>query len=338
MATSDSPNTFSELYTDLLNRVRADTSVTATATQAKRYINVALHDLHIGFGEFFPWAERTQILRTRAPYTTGTLTATQGSTTLTGASTAWNTNDAFSVANVRAGGKMYINGGPEVYEVSAVASDTSLTLTTAWIGSTASALTYTYFEDEYALHADFLRPLDMQRFSSAANIPLMNRRDFRRAHPRNATTGRPKVATIVDRAPSGSAAVRRRVVFWQPPDDEYLIPYNFVTNKLAVSSAGVEQANLSADTDEPIVPAIYRNILVIHALKNWYRDKKDDARSSEVQGEWVDLMTRITGDQQIGANRPVFQANVGHIAGRARNPWAGSPRHHTLGSRFDEVR
>jgi len=62
MAATDTPTTFTELYTALLNRVRADTSVTATANQAKRYINIALHDIHIGFGESFPWAERSAVL------------------------------------------------------------------------------------------------------------------------------------------------------------------------------------------------------------------------------------------------------------------------------------
>jgi hypothetical protein len=40
--------TFSDIYTDLQNRVRVTTSVTATETQAKRYINIALQDMHLG--------------------------------------------------------------------------------------------------------------------------------------------------------------------------------------------------------------------------------------------------------------------------------------------------
>ena len=85
MATTDQPTTFTELYTALLNRVRADTSDTATITQAKRYINIANHDLHIGFGESFPWAERSDVLRTKVQYTTGPISISKGSTAPAGA-------------------------------------------------------------------------------------------------------------------------------------------------------------------------------------------------------------------------------------------------------------
>lgn len=339
MSATDYPKTFSELRTDLLNRVRADTSISATANQASRYLNIALYDLHLGFGESFSWAERSATLRTQAPYSTGTVTITTGSTTLSGSDTRWDTDNDFSVKNVRAGGKIVINGGTDLYEVSSIASDTSLTLTQAFISDDVSDVDYEYFEDEYDLDSDFLRPLDFQRFSSQDDIPLIDRRDFRRAYPRNRLLGKPRVATLVDRAPSGDATVRRRIRFNRPPDAVYLIPYNFVTNKLAVSSSGTEGTDLSGDADEPIVPVSYRYILVVHALKSWYRDKKDDARSQEVQAEWLDMMRRIVGDQEIGAKTPVFRPRVGGIMARARRPWGGGgARRFVTGSRFDEMR
>ena len=48
MSATSQLTTFSDLYTDLQNRVRVTTGVTATENQAKRYINIALHDLHLG--------------------------------------------------------------------------------------------------------------------------------------------------------------------------------------------------------------------------------------------------------------------------------------------------
>jgi len=99
MSSTSQLTTFSDLYTDLLQRVRVATSVTATIEQAKRYINIALHDIHLGFDYKLPWCEASFTIRTKAPYTTGTVTATYGSATLIGAGTAWNTADAFSVTN-----------------------------------------------------------------------------------------------------------------------------------------------------------------------------------------------------------------------------------------------
>ena len=100
MSTTSQLQTFSDLYLDLQNRVRVTTGSTATENQAKRYINVALHDMHLGFGEKFWWAERTGVLRTKVAYTTGTITIAKGSTTVTGSGTLWNTADDFSINNM----------------------------------------------------------------------------------------------------------------------------------------------------------------------------------------------------------------------------------------------
>lgn len=329
---------FSDLYTDLLNRVRADTSATATSNQAKRYINLALHDMHIGSGERFPWAERSAILITQDDYSTGTLVATKGSTTITGTSTLWNTANAFGVNNTRAGGKIVIDGGTEVYAFDSVASDTSATLTSAFTQTTTTASTYVYFEDEYALASDFLRPLDMQFFDQNAEVELIPRREFKLRYPRNKTVGKPRVSTILDKPFSGNTTPVRKVRFWKPPDDFYSLPYSYVTSNLAVSSAGAAQTQLSADADEPIVPLQYRHVIVFHALYHWYRDKRDDSRSQEAKAEYTDLMIRITGDQEIGRNRPQIRPRLESYVRSAKQPYSRRGSRHTTGSAFDELR
>src|SRR3990167_421634 len=112
--------TFSDLYSALQVAARVTTGVSATETIAKRLINAALHDMHIGTDYRFPWAERSALLRTQAEYTTGTVTATKGSTTLTGDSTLWNTNNDFTVKNMRANGKVRIAGGLTPYTITAI--------------------------------------------------------------------------------------------------------------------------------------------------------------------------------------------------------------------------
>lgn len=329
---------FSDLYTDLQNRVRVQTGITATSNQAKRFINIALQDVHVGFGEKFTWAERSAILVTQSEYTTGTCSINQGSTSLTGASTAWNTNNSFSVANMRTTGKIVINGGTEVYNISAVGSDTAATLSSSFTQSDVSAVNYVYFEDEYALDADFLRPFDFSFFDQNTDIKLIGRREFRLAYPRNKTTGKPLIATLVDRAFISNTTPVRRVMFWKPPNEAYMIPYNFITNKLAVDSSGTALTNLSSDTDEPIIPLQYRHILVFHALSHWYRDKKDDQRSQEAKAEYTDLLLRITGDHEIGTSRPQLRPRLGHYTRVAKRPFSGSRGRYTTGSAFDEIR
>jgi hypothetical protein len=339
MSTTTQPTTFSDLYTDLVNRTRQQTGVTATDDQAKRYINIGLHDMHIGYGEKFPWAERNDVLRTQAEYTTGTVAATIGSATLTGTNTLWNTNNDFTVKNVRVGGKIVINSESDVYDVTAVGSNTSITLADAYIGATAAGLSYLYFEDEYDLATDFLRPLDLQKFDSNTEIDIISRNDFRRRWPRNIITGKPTIAAIFDRIPLSNVTPRRRVRFYKPPDKNFLIPYAYVTGNLAVSSSGGLAVNLSGNTDEPIVPLQYRHAIIFHALYHWYRDKKNDDRAAAAKAEYTDLVLRIVGDNEVGAARPQIRPKRSHYMSRARHPYRGrGGRRFVLGSAFDEYR
>ena len=308
----------SDLRTGLLNTVREATGVTTINQIADRLLNVALHDLHIDPGHSWPWAIRRAYLLTHDDYTTGTVDITAAArTTVTGTSTAWTTAvTGMGFNNARAGGKMTFSGSTEVYEVSTVDSATQITLVNRYTGAALDDATYRYFEDEYALAADYLRPLDMRNFSNDANIPFVGPMEFRRSSPRNSIPGKPRMATWIQLSFSGSTTPRPRVVLYPPPDDEYSIPYDYITSYLAVSSAGVEQTQMTATTDEPIIPLGFRHILVLQAAYNWYRDRKDDTRSQEVKAEYVELMRRMVGTSNIGQDRPRISVNLGRYLGR----------------------
>jgi hypothetical protein len=342
MSSTSQLTTFSDLYTDLLQRVRVTTSVSASVEQAKRYINIALHDIHLGFDYKLPWCERQSYLRTKAPYTTGTVQAVEGSGTLSGTSTAWNTNNAHSVKNLVSHGKIIVDGSTEVYKVNTVTNDTSLTLYTNFMGTSVSGATYTYFEDEYSLSGSFLRPVDFQIFSPDMGIQLIPRHEFRRRFPVIRVSGRPRVACLVDTVSSASDLTPvRKVILYPYPDQEYLIPYTFVTANIAVSSAGAGQTSLSADSDTPIMYLRYRHAIIFHALYHWYRDKKDDARSEQAKAEYTDIMMRIVNDQDIATHMTTKMSPTGggyqRAAYRPYSLGAGS-RIYDLSDDFDSFR
>lgn len=331
MSATTQPTDFSDLYTDLLNRMRIDTSQTATVTQAKRYINIALHDMHLGNDERLPtpWAERETVLRTKSRYNTGDVTVTQGSTTLTGSSTTWSTSNAFGELILRADSKIVLGGRTEVYRVASVASDTSATLSTPYIGSDLSGDSYDSFEDEYELASDYLRPLRLRSFDTNRTIEIIDRNQFRERYVRNRIPQKPKVCTIIERGPSGSTALRPRVVFWPAPDEPYLIPYAYITTHLAVTTAGTTSTALSSDDDEPIVPLRYRMAIIYHALYHWYRDKKDDPRSESAKSDYTDLMLRVMSEVAPADRHPRIQPRIGTYVAAAERPWSarrkGSP-------------
>jgi hypothetical protein len=291
----------------------------------------------LGFDYKMPWLERKAFLQTFAPYTTGTVAATQGSTTLTGTSTLWNTNNAWSIKNARKGGHFVIDGGSDIYDVVTVTSDTAITITPAFNATTVTTATYIYFEDTFALASDFLRPIDHQTFSPAMDIALIGRNELRKRYPRRNISGRPTVSAMFDDAFNATVTPVRKLILYPYPDTNYVIPYAYITSNIAVDSSGVGLANMSATTDEPNLPLRYRHALVFHALYHWYRDKKDDARSQEAKAEYTDIMLRIAGDQEIGApTRAQIQPRMGSYHGAAARPYGrrGS-RSISTNNRFD---
>ena len=182
MGVATTPTDLSDFRTAFLNAIREATGITATNNIVDRYLNTALHDIHLNWD--LPWSIRRATLVTQNDYTTGTISVNQGSTSVTGVSTAWATNNAFGVANARDGGKVVLGSvGDGIYLVSGAPTALAMTLNTRFTGSDLSASSYTYFEDEYALESDFFRSL--HPYDVADNIPisLVPRNEFYRRHP-----------------------------------------------------------------------------------------------------------------------------------------------------------
>lgn len=334
MSSSTVPATLAELRTDFLESVREATTSSTVQVQANRCLNSALYDMHVSPGSKVPWAERRGVLITHAPYSTGTVTmdVSTSRTEVTGTSTLWTTTvDGFGFANVRAGGKIKLSGSTDVIVVDSVGDAGALTLQSMYTGDDLTDATYNYFEDEYAPASDFLRPVDLKIFSADMHIPFIGRQEFNARYVRNDSPGKPGVATLIDLGFSGSSAPVYRIVLAPPPNDEYQIPYWYVTGNLAVSSAGVAQTNMTTDTDEPIVPLRYRAAIVLKAKYWWYKDYKDDLnRAAACNQEYVDFMIRVLGDTIPGQDRPSLRPRK-----HRRLP---EPGRFEVGDRFDTIR
>lgn len=296
MPAGDAPQTLTELRTDILERLRQITGVAATNTIVDRYINTAVFDMHLDRGHLFPWSVRRDVIQTHPDYSTGTITLNRNATAVTGASTTWATANAWGQNNARVGGKLRAGSNNEVYNVTAVGTDTSLTIGSIFTGSAdLSAAGYLYFEDEYALASNFLRPVNLRVFSEAREIRLIGPQEFYLRYPRNDVVGKPKYATIIELGPSGNTTARPRVIFGPAPTDAETIPYRYVTNQLWVSSAGTAKTYADTTTDEPIIYPMYRQAIVWFALWHWWRDRRDDERARDAKAAYDEFMLRMTG-------------------------------------------
>jgi hypothetical protein len=338
LASTDQPTTFGELTTALLDVTRENTGSAALEVLAQRYLNQANQDLH---QERWWWAERVGRLELHAAYTTGTVAlALADRTAVTGTDTLWNTTvTGMGFANVRAGGKLVFAGAHDVYPVASVTSDTALTLAEPFVGDTAlSGATYTYFEDEYALPSDFDDEHGLEdaiTFQEARTLTVLPRAQFRLAYPRN---HRPSAtlrhATLIHLGPSGSVDRRPRVVFGPPPLVTRTMPFTYYTKHLAVSSVGAGAEHLSADADEPIVPAKWRMALVYKAAELWMLDRKSDPRASEYKARYEALILRArTSADQADARPTVVPAGTYWPARAGRGPLAG--RRYSTGTEFE---
>ena len=240
-----SPQNFKDLYTDLLNKTREAVDHQQTNDQAKRYINEGILEMQLGYQEKLPWLIREAELLTQPNYSTGTITVTKGSTAVVGSTTpdddtAWTTTNDFSVANVRRGGMITVSGGTRPYRIASVTDANNLVLNSKYLGDTEAGASYTYYEDQYALASDFLRPVDFSFFDDSREIRLISRSEFRRRFPQNRVSGRPDTATIIDEGSQDSdasnLAPKRLLRFSHPPDDSYLIPYGYVTKNVGYSA------------------------------------------------------------------------------------------------------
>lgn len=333
MAATDAPATLAELATDFLEGMKDVTTSSTITNLVYRYLNKANHDIH---QERWWWAERRAVIVTKVPYTTGTVAVTKGGTTVTGTSTAWTTTDSFGRANAAIGDKITIGSSPDTYVVATVPGAGSLTLATRYTGETVTEAAHAVFQDEYALETDFDDVIDARTFSEDLGVALIGAQEFNRRFTRNSVRGVVEVATLIELGPSGSVALRRRVVFGKAPDRAYTIPYRYYTTYLAVSSAGAGQVNLSATTDQPIIPIRWRQALVYRAQAEWFQKRtKDPEAAAQAMADYTALILRARaakGPTEDGVRLvPRVQ--------RTDTPYRhGSSRRLTTGTAWDQMR
>lgn len=162
----------------------------ATVVAANEIIQQAFRD--VNEGQRWSYRRRETAIQTVAPYSTGTVTVTSGSATLTGSGTVW--------TSAMVGRAIRVAGDPAYLFVTAVGSATSLTLgdpqanSITWPGASGSLQSYSIFQHQYALPTDVDLVLLPNR-----NWPITEKwRDFfDRIDPARNSTGDPIYYALV---------------------------------------------------------------------------------------------------------------------------------------------
>lgn len=340
--------TFADLYNGLLKAIRSDRTNSETIEQAKRYINTALADIHIGFAEKVPWALRDYSFSTTTTFTDSIVSV--GATSIEAPNsvsyTSYGINAELPANQYTQGHKVSVTSsvtgesvGLEGYIRSTVLisdpPDVNIYQTGFQVGDQLRV-----YQDEIEMPADFMRLAGNLIKIGSRDIPVVGRVEFRHRFAGDYSVNRPQYATILDSTDVTAGLDNRKLKLFPIPNAIERAHVTYVTKLLVVAADGSWQQEFSADTDEPIVPRRYRHAIFYHALSNWYRDRKDDVRSQEAKAEYIEIMNRITNDTESGQSTMSLRANRRPYRRKSNRPYSrgrGGSHRYDFG-RFDELR
>jgi hypothetical protein len=298
-----------ESTTELRNLLSEETGeITPSSSTLSRFLNLldlANKTLHAGGGILdidknnrsnkrpimFAWARSTNpiVQNFSAPISTGTIAATQSSTTVT-----FSSAPAASVA----GWYLRIGSDPEVYRISAhTGGVTTATLDAAYIQSTVSAGTFEVFKLDYTFGSSVLLPASQIKiFDNNGNnyqVPLVDKNELEKRFPkRNITRGIPKMAGVLQ-FQDGTLTVQ----FSNYPEniERMELEYNSIPTALDTSSSN------------PVLPKHLRPILV-HLAAFYHLRKRDDDRAASHLAQAKDLFAILKSENRhiLYRNDPEF--------------------------------
>jgi hypothetical protein len=271
---------YEDIYTAIMEKIKIPLTDGVTLGRIKRDINMIYTNEVVNFKpRAWWWLEKNQNINTIAKYSTGTVTVTQDSTTIT-----------FSaVVNIDLDGYyLKLEGYPDIIKISAHTSGSATaTLESAWMNETASDASYKVWKDYASLDSDMKevtmvthdrksRPLDAQNNTKFAEI--------RQRMPE--FEGFPEIFNTGDFDSSGN-----RILRWFPAAN---------ADRVTLHIKGVQEVTaLSADADEPLMPVEDRIVLYYGGLAlAWERERNESEANRAWQAFYVKLgqMAGKSGD------------------------------------------
>lgn len=233
--------------------------------------------------ESWNWLIKDFILQTVADITTGTVEATNASTTITFSSGPTNSVTGYFIQ---------FSDTDDWYEISAhTAAATTATLSVPFLGTTSSTLTYILRKTYYALPSDTGKILNLRQTRTKEPLRYVPIRQLDRMVPDRTRTGKPEWYTI-----SGVDSDRLYKLEFYPVPNEAM---NINGRYYEVVS------DMSADSDIPVLPEAYHDILVWDVLSTYGFTFLDDTRISSAKAEYNNLYKDMVDNHVDAENIPV---------------------------------
>lgn len=287
---------FEDIYTAIIELLKIQASDTVTLNRIKRDINIAYEDV-ISRHNWW-WNRSVTTLQTAAKIITGTVTATNASTSITLSSAP-----TVSVANY----KIMFEGDPEVYTIAShSAASTSATLNVAFVGDTGSGKTYKLWKDFVSLPTDCKETFMVQHQHYNQPMECVGLSEFRRIVAQQPDREGPPVVYTTDDYDSNG---QRRLRYWPAVNtDKINLDVDYIMNFSA----------LDLDGDEPIMPANDRTVLFYYgASAAWRRERNTEEANNFYQlGEkkLAEMASKIEDSRES----PVLRVSHGYLAMKRR--------------------
>jgi len=267
-------------------------SETGKRTAILQYVNNAYQ--RICLGQHWRWLIASYDFNLEAPYTTGTVSCTNGDATVTGVGTLFN-------ANIQAKDKFWLSGSSQVYHVSSLTSNTVLELETDFSESSVSDSAYTIAQAQYKLpkETDHLLSVVIDVGGKRRKLAPVGLQEFRDISSRSPTyTGTPEIFTL-DRRDTDDDFVY--VNFFPIPDQMYNLHIDYTVRILKLSDS---------TSCYPIIPDRYRAVLYYAALSEFLNHYIRDPEQAKIaddnfKGMWLQMMN----DKQQTDSVPRFDAS-----------------------------
>jgi hypothetical protein len=248
---------FEDIYRAILGKIKIPTTDGVTLTRIKDDINMVYLDEVLPYkARAWYWAQIKENISTYEKFATGTVTATEDSTTIT--------FDA-AVADSLAGHYIKLTGYPDIIKIAShtAATDTA-TLEEAWINTTVTDGGFKAWRDNNPLSEDTREVLQVMQSRLGRPLTPLTTTKFEEIRGRQPELeGIPTYFTVDDFNASGE-----RVLRWYPACHSTRMYLN-VEGRVRVDA-------LSADGDEPIIPIEDRIVLYYGGVAlAWERERNE---------------------------------------------------------------
>ncbi len=287
---------FEDIYTAIQELLKIQSTDTVTLARIKRDINIAYGD--IVARKNWWWNRSITQIQTKANYTTGTLTVTEGSVNIT-----FSSAPAISVANY----KIKINGFPEIYTIAThTGASTSAALSVAFLGESSTTATFKVWKDFIELPTDCKETFIVQHQHNTQPMLPLGLADFRRLVSVNPDrAGTPIYYTTDD---FNSSSQRRLRFFPSNNTSAITVDIDYIMNLEALDAAG----------DEPIMPIEDRDVLFYMAASHAWTRERNEAEAERYRQMGEKKLAEMASRIQDSMETPQLVPGRSYLAQKRR--------------------